>query len=193
MKKTKFFRYAALALAAVCALTLAGCPADPADPDPDPALRGSWTNNATGDKIPGLVKTFTIHDNFNFTASINPLFIGAYNNAIKNGKNETEAEAAANAALAEKTEEEVRWTVTGSLTAEGGVRYHMSNLTETSVPPKPPLSSFGKTAAEEVAFFIGPVKITFTDTGKNEFNFEGAGGFAPERVTEFFGGNYTRK
>jgi hypothetical protein len=201
MKKTKFFRYAALVLAAACALILAGCPTNADDPDPDPALRGNWTNKV-GDLHGGLVKDFAINDNFTFTASINPTFIGAYNEAygvaLPGGAEAANTAGLAALAVLEQqpgtTDAATRWTVTGKLTADGGSVYIMSNLMETSVPPKPALSMPGKTAAEEVLGFSNrPVKITFSND-KTAFNFESAEkGALADKITLFFGGNYTRK
>jgi hypothetical protein len=174
--------YAALALTAVCALTLAGCPTDP-DPEPDPALIGSWTNKVTG-LHDGLVKEFTINSDFSFTASINPTFIGAYNQEGVTALTGLEQQPGG--------EDATRWTVTGKLTADEDGIYIMSNLTETT--GKPALTNPGGKAADEVFFFGGPVKITFTNTDKTAFYFESAAsGEIAKHVTAFFGGNYTRK
>jgi hypothetical protein len=188
MKKAEFFKHSALALAVVCALTLAGCPTDP-DPDPDPRLEGTWTNNAGGNLYDGLAKKFTIYPNFNFEADINPVFIKAYNET--EGGDEAKV-AAGNAALAElgKTEIDARWHVTGRLTADGGNRYNMSDLHETSDQPALQISG---TADQEVFYFGSPVRIIFT--GDDNFNFESAltSGMIAEGVTAFFGGDYTRE
>jgi hypothetical protein len=187
MKKAKFFRHSALALAVVCALTLAGCPTDP-DPDPDPRLEGTWTNNAAGNlQYAGLVKTFTINPNFTFEADINPVFIKAYN---ETEGNDAAKAAAGNAALAAlgKTEAGARWHVTGRLTADGGNRYNMSDLHETS--DQPALQISGK-ADQEVFYFESPVRIIFTDD--DNFKFESlASGRIKVGVDLFFGGDYTR-
>jgi hypothetical protein len=182
MRKTMFSMYAALALTAACALTLAGCPTDP-DPEPDPALIGSWTNKVDG-LHDGLVKEFTIKDDFSFTASINPTFIGAY---IQGGVTALTGLGSQNI-----TDEATRWTVTGKLTAEGDGIYIMSSLTETTGKPVPGQTEPAGGAATVVAGFNGPVKITFTKADKTAFKFESAAsGVIAEQVTAFFGGNYT--
>jgi hypothetical protein len=178
MKKAKFFRYAALALAAVCALTLAGCPTD-SDPDPDPALKGTWTNKVTG--LPGgLVKDFIIGDGVRFEAKINPMFIASYSAVASDPDKLAGLEQAAAGTW---------WTVTGKLTADGGDIYIMSDLTETTGQPAFPLSG-DMTAAQELLGFEGHhVKITFNDD-KTAFKFESAENNAD--VTAFFGGDYTK-
>jgi hypothetical protein len=205
MKKTRFFRYAALVLAAACALTLAGCPTDTHDPDPDPALRGNWTNNADGNLHSGLIKTFTINDNFTFTASINPTFIGAYNkayaitygNKIQDGADEAAAHAAGvaagTAALNELeqqpgvTDGTTRWTVTGKLTADGGSIYIMSSLKETTDKPAPGQTQPGGANTVLVGFDGHRVKIAFANN-KAAFYFASANDNYD--VTAFFGGSY---
>ncbi|MDR1107559.1 MAG: hypothetical protein LBL19_00835 [Spirochaetaceae bacterium] len=198
MKQTKFFRYAALVLAAVCVLTLAGCPTDTHDPDPDPALRGDWTNNAGGNLHPGLIKTFAINNNFTFLASINPTFIGAYNQAYAaakaQGADEPTAQAAGALALAGLegqgvTDEATRWTVTGKLTADGGVIYVMSGLKETTGKPAPGQDEPGSANAVLAGFDGQRVKIAFTNN-KAAFDFTSANN--NNEVTAFFGGNYTK-
>jgi hypothetical protein len=202
MKKSNFFRRAALALAAACALTLAGCPTD-SDPEPDSALRGEWTNKVA-DLHGGLVKDFAINPDFSFEAKINPTFVGAYNQAyaasIAQDGDKTAAHAAGLAALAGLegqgvTDEATRWTVAGKLTADGGVVYIMSGLKEISAPPKLGLADPGKTASEEVLGFNNrPVKITFTNAGKTAFKFASAeSGELAAQITAFFGGDYAHK
>jgi hypothetical protein len=182
MKKAKFFRYAALALAAVCALTLAGCPTD-SDPDPDPALKGEWTNKVDG-LLAGLVKDFTIGDGVRFEAKINPMFIAMY---------PTVASDPDQLAGLEQTAADTWWTVTGKLTADGGDIYIMSDLTEITGQSAFPRSG-DMTAAQELLGFEGHhVKITFNDD-KTAFKFESAeSGEGATQVDMFFGGNYTTK
>jgi hypothetical protein len=220
MKKAKFFRYAALALAAVCALTLAGCPTDPdPDPDPDPALINSWTNKV--ENLPaGLVKEFTINNDFSFTAYINPTFIGTFMGAyeaayktkyaeeMKNGSGEDAARAAGDTAgktagmgalatnLKDVKDEATRWTVTGKLTADGGAIYVMNSLEEKTgkdTPPDPgadPKAPVVKADVTVRGFNGQRVRITFNGE-KSAFNFESAE--KNDKVTMFFGGDYTIK
>ncbi|MDR1249422.1 MAG: hypothetical protein LBK63_08990 [Treponema sp.] len=197
MKKAKFFRYAALALAA--ALTLAGCPTEPA-PDPDPALIGDWTNNADGGLHPGLVKTFTIGEDFRFEASINPLFVGTYNEAydaaIDGGKGVEAAKAAGLAALAKLTDKEQadnRWTVTGKLSGDRDNICIMSNMKETTGKMTPPAKEMPPMIANEaLRFYNGhPVEINFINDNKTAFTFKSNKG--DPNVNLFFGGNYTQK
>jgi hypothetical protein len=200
MKKTKFFMCASLVLAAACALTFAGCSKDPA-PEPDTALRGPWTNNAGGALHAGLVKTFTIGNDFSFEASINPVFITEFNTkfaeAIQGGSNPEQAALAGNnavIALATNgvTDDATRWTVTGKLTAEGDGIYIMSNLTETTNKPAAPDQPAGS-AAGVLSGFGGAVKLTFTKNDKTAFKFESAqSGPTAVQVNAFFGGDYTR-
>jgi hypothetical protein len=201
MKKAKFFKYFALALAVVSALTLAGCPTDPApDPDPDSALRGNWTNDSAADKLPpGLVKTFSIENDFSFQASINPLFVGTYNDAydaaIGDGKDGSVAKEAGLAALAELTlqdEDNNRWTVTGKLSGDSGNVCIMRNLEETTGKMTPPAPGTGNIVSANLALSIyngHRVKIIFNDA-KNTFDFESASN--DKNVNLFFGGNYTK-
>jgi hypothetical protein len=208
MKKTRFFMYAVLAAAMACVLVLAGCPKDAAGPEPDPALIGSWTNDAGGGLHAGLVKTFTINDDFTFRASINPVFIGAYNTgyktgydaAIENGADEAAADAAGKtagaAALANlessgAKEADVRWTVTGKLIADDGGLYLMNNLVEQDNKPLP--GEGGSTDATIVlaAFQGHPVMITF-NTAKTAFTFKSASSPENLQVTAFFGDTYTK-
>jgi hypothetical protein len=212
MKKAKFFRYAALVLAAICALTLAGCPTDPdPDPEPDTALKGEWTNKVAG-LHDGLVKDFTIDPDFTFEAKINPMFIGAYNQAygtayataMGQGASEAVAQEAGSSAglgaldgLLQQpgvTEANTRWTVTGKLTGEEDDIYVMSSLTETTGKPALSLPA-GSTAAEELIGFNGQhVKISFTNDNKTAFKFESnESGELATQVTAFFGGDYNIK
>jgi hypothetical protein len=198
MKKAKFFRYAALALAAVCALTLAGCPTDP-EPDPElnPDLVAVWTNaTGEGNIHGGLFKEFTIRSNSSFTASINPKFImayfQAYNAAISEGAEPAQAEEAAVGTLNGLAQEQggenaTRWTVIGRLASDVENTYIMGGLTET----------FGKqgfatagTATQELNGFNGhAVRILFADN-KESFDFVSATNDA--NVNLFFGGHYTK-
>jgi hypothetical protein len=198
MKKTRFFRHVLLALAAACALTLAGCPSGADDPEPDSVLRGEWTNNADGNLRPGLIKTFAINNNFTFTASVNPTFIGAFNEARAASKARDNDDAIANAAgLAALTgleqtgvtDEATRWTVTGKLTAEGDVIYIMSGLTETTDKPAPGQIEPGGANAVLVAFNGQRVRIAFAKN-KAAFSFTSANN--NNEVTAFFGGDYAK-
>jgi hypothetical protein len=200
MKMAKFFRHAALALAAVCALTLAGCPTDTEELDPDSALRGNWTNDNADDKLPpGLVKTFTIGNDFSFEASINPLFVGTYNEAydaaIDHG-DEAAAQEAGLDALAKLTvqqEKDNRWTVTGKLSGDRGNVCIMSNLKETTGKKTPPDPKTGAVVSANLALLVfngHRVKIIFNEE-KNAFNFESANN--DKNVNLVFGGAYTKE
>jgi hypothetical protein len=199
MKKAKFFRHPALALAVLCALTLAGCPTDPdPDPDPDSALRGDWTNNTAADELPrGLVKEFSIDNDFSFKASINPLFVGTYNEAYDAAKADGEAAAkaaglAALAALTDQDEKDNRWTVTGKLSGDKGDVCIMSNMRETTDKMTPPVPDSGFTVSADFALraYNGHrVKIIFNED-KTTFNFESANN--NQNVNLFFGGSYTK-
>jgi hypothetical protein len=195
-----------LAMAVVWALTLAGCPKDTAVSDPDARLKGEkgWTNNAEGNLPPGLIKTFTIHDDFTFKASINPTHIGAYNTVFKEAKAENksdaEAKAAAEARLAEMqqnvndNDEATRWDVRGKLTGDEGNICVMGQLSEKNDRTVPNPNKAGEMikADELVGLFGGYVKITFPDD--NTFKFESASSIPDQAaaVNDYFGGTYTR-
>jgi hypothetical protein len=180
-KKAGFALSAGLVLAAVFALALTGCPKDPEEDQIDSRLVASWTNNADGSLHAGLVKEFTINRDETFTASINPTFV----NAHKTGGD------AALMGLEQMpiAEEGTRWTVTGKLVKDEGDVYFMSNLAETSNPPKPAdiMNPGEGTANETVGQMREYVTIVFNDNGSFTFS------STTEAVQDFFGGDYVKK
>jgi hypothetical protein len=202
-KKTQFLVSAGLVLAVVCVLTLTGCPKEPEEDQIDSRLVASWTNNEAG----GMKKEFTINSDGTFTASINPTYVGAYNEAygmayaaaIQGGETAAHAAglaagAAAIAGLAadpNTSDAATRWTVTGKLVKDEGDIYIMNNLHEISDPPKPASIEAPEAGdANSVLFaFNQKVKIEFTDG--NTFTFESAE--SDDLTNAFFGGTYVKK
>jgi hypothetical protein len=189
-------------MVAVCALVLSGCFRNYFNPEPDTALIGTWTNNAGGDLHAGLVKEFTINNNFTFEASINPTFIREFNQgyavAIGEGADDEMATIAGMAAVLVldllTDDETTRWTVTGKLSADGKGGYVMSKLAETTGKPDPAQTGQGDASAVVAGFNGHHVKFSFMNDEKNAFHIESAeSGPEAVQVTAFSGGNYTRK
>jgi hypothetical protein len=89
-----------------------------------------------------------------------------------------------------KSEEDVRWTVTGKLVKDEGDVYIMTNLHEITEKPALITEPTGQTADALVNNFSSQkVLITFADSTR--FTFESAQG--TDEVTNYFGGNYSKK
>lgn len=194
MKKLKFLLAAGSVLAAVFALTLLGCPKEPEEDQIDSRLIGPWTNGQDG----GMKKEFTIAGDASFTASINPTYVGAYNQAyaaaLDGGASNDAAAQAAQEALAQleesgATDALTRWTVTGKLVKDDGDVYIMTNLHETSGQSAAPGAPSGSADGVVNAFSAAKVEITFSTS--EQFEFKSADG--NDQVTAFFGGDYTKK
>jgi hypothetical protein len=204
-KQTTCLLAAGMVLAA--ALILTGCPKEASKAEPDSRLIATWKN---GDKtaLSGLYKEFTIGEDYTFTAYINPAFIEAVaaareNPAVKDlpdpqaaqatreglkasipGLTGTALEAAVDALIASW-----EWKVTGTLTIDDGEIYLMDNLEEKNardVDPNDPTKGKANTAVG--GYNKEKVEIKFSSD--TSFTFRSAGDNA--KVTEYFGGTYTK-
>jgi hypothetical protein len=192
MKKMKVVMSAGLVLAAVFALTLLGCPQEPEKDTIDSRLVASWTNGADG----GLKKEFTIREDGTFTASINPIHVGAYLQALSGGEEAAKGVLTALEAREGTRDADTRWTVTGELVEEGDGIYIMKDLDEATGKPVTIDTTSGQPtgkADDAVVGYNGEwVRIVFGSDEKS-FKFSSAKDTPNAEVENFFGGTYTKK
>jgi hypothetical protein len=191
--KRKYFLV--LIPAVVFALVFTGCPQEPKD-DAKPDARlvnaaGStiWTNSPNGEYTVannriGLLKTFSIDENYEFTTGINVVFLYALQAA---GEGADPATVAAGMPGGSAAVQGMAWEVKGKLVIDDGETYRMKELTATGTPAQSPDGPV-EPAQAVAAYENEPVRIHFSADDKFEFT----SAINNNEVTQFFGGTYTK-